>query len=174
MKKIMFNDKFFLTEKVLNGSKTQTRRFLTCKALSKMEELSMMNERRCYDEIIRLFSRYKINEEVAIAQSYKDVTSDFPFVGYYELVKERGWNNKMFVKSEMMPHKIRITKIRIERLQEISYEDCLAEGIILAYEYIRREVKAKLAYAYLIDQISGNGTWCANPYVFVYEFVLIK
>lgn len=174
MRKIMFNDKFFLTEKVLSGSKTQTRRFLTCKALSKMEELSMMNERRCYKEIIRLYSRYKINEIVAIAQRYKDIASDLPFVSYNELINKQGWKNKMFVKSEMMPHKIRITKIRIERLQEISYDDCLAEGIILKYAEIRRENNAKLAYAYLIDQISGNGTWCANPYVFVYEFVLIK
>lgn len=174
MKKIMFNDKFFLTEKVLSGSKTQTRRIITCNVLSKMEDLSMMNERRCYEEIIRLYSRYKINEIVAIAQRYKDVASDLPLGGYDELINQRGWNNKMFVKAEMMPHRLRITNICIERLQEISYNDCLAEGIVLAYENIRSEVRAKLAYAYLIDQISGNGTWCANPYVFVYEFELIK
>lgn len=174
MKKIMFNDKFFLTEKVLCGSKTQTRRFLTCKALTKMENLSMMNERRCYEEIIRLYSRYKINEIVAIAQRYKDIASDLPFVSYNELIKERGWKNKMFVKAENMPYKIRITKIRIERLQKISYDDCLAEGIILKYADIRRENNAKLAYATLIDEISGKGTWLANPYVFVYEFELIK
>lgn len=33
---------------------------------------------------------------------------------------------------------------------------------------------AKLAYADLIDHISGKGTWASNPYVFVYEFELIK
>lgn len=174
MKKIMFNDKFFLTEKVLSGSKTQTRRLLTCKALSKMEELSMMNERSCYEEIIRLYSRYKINEIVAIAQRYKDIASDLPLVSYDELTKQCGWINKMFVKAEMMPHKIRITKIRIERLLEISYNDCLAEGVILKYSEIRRENNTKLAFANLIDEISGKGTWLANPYVFVYEFELIK
>lgn len=33
---------------------------------------------------------------------------------------------------------------------------------------------AKEAYAALIDKISGKGTWESNPYVFVYEFELIK
>lgn len=33
---------------------------------------------------------------------------------------------------------------------------------------------AKKAYAALIDKISGKGTWDSNPYVFVYEFELVK
>ena len=30
------------------------------------------------------------------------------------------------------------------------------------------------AYAELIDKVSGKGTWESNPYVFVYDFELIK
>lgn len=30
------------------------------------------------------------------------------------------------------------------------------------------------AYSYLIDKISGKGTWERNPYVFVYDFELVK
>lgn len=101
----------------------------------------------------------------------------------------------MFVRADLMPHQIRITDVRVERLQDITYEDCLAEGVELnprQYEYdglklyfvrnlghwrmfgcdnfkIPRE-----AYAALIDRISGKGTWQSNPYVFVYEFELIK
>ena len=30
------------------------------------------------------------------------------------------------------------------------------------------------AYAALIDKISGKGTWERNPYVFVYDFELVK
>ena len=30
------------------------------------------------------------------------------------------------------------------------------------------------AYAELIDKVSGKGTWNKNPYVWVYEFKLIK
>ena len=35
----------------------------------------------------------------------------------------------MFVRAELMPHRIRITDIKVERLQDISKEDCLREGI---------------------------------------------
>ena len=30
------------------------------------------------------------------------------------------------------------------------------------------------AFAALIDEIRGKGTWDNNPYVFVYEFELVK
>ena len=99
----------------------------------------------------------------------------------------------MFVKADLMPNRIRITDIRAERLQKISDEDCIAEGIreqyfysgeeepeFEGYSYYAKNVLKPLfctpreAYAALIDKISGKGTWTSNPYVFVYEFELIK
>lgn len=34
--------------------------------------------------------------------------------------------------------------------------------------------KPKEAFAALIDKVSSKGTWESNPYVFVYEFELVK
>lgn len=123
------------------------------------------------DEIAH--SRYNVGEEVAVAQSYKNIHAEIlREVGDLELkqefLKSKGYTNKMFVRADKMPHRIRITDIRAERLQEISYDDCLAEGISPS------DPNAKAAYADLIDHISGKGTWASNPYVFVYEFELIK
>lgn len=99
-----------------------------------------------------------------------------------------GWTNKMFVKADLMPHHIKITGIKVERLQDISDEDCLKEGIIHAYTnndgikiyytphtkrgYLSTDV-AQQAFAFLIDKVSGKGTWESNPFVFAYEFVLV-
>lgn len=81
-----------------------------------------------------------------------------------------------------MPHRIRITDIVVERLQDISDEDCLKEGI----EYVRSIDKyffcgvnyyfdtPRAAFAELIDKVSGKGTWEKNPYVFAYEFETVK
>ena len=93
----------------------------------------------------------------------------------------------MFVKADFMPHRIRITNIRVERLQDISEEDCLKEGIWrddnvglegTTYWYhglVNSSFRtAKEAYAALIDKISGKGTWESNPWVFVYDFELVK
>ena len=77
--------------------------------------------------------------------------------------------------------------IRVERLQDISDEDCLEEGIWTrtgrwyCYDIIRRGEEyfdpypdPREAYSVLIDHISGKGTWDSNPYVFVYDFELIR
>lgn len=104
------------------------------------------------------------------------------------LKNHKGWQNKLFVAAGYMIHHIRITDIKIERLQDISDEDCMKEGIIHAYTnnngikiyhtphtkrgYLSTDV-AQEAFAFLINKVSGKGTWESNPYVFVYEFKLI-
>lgn len=201
MQKIMFNDKYGLTQAVLNGRKTQTRRFVpreffTLQWDERGDTLVVENE---YGEFIDIrdtkFCLCKVGEIVAIAQSYKDIFSAFSQHHNPQLnicVKNptdtAGWNNKMFVKAEVMPHQIRITKVRIEKLQDISDEDCLAEGIEFNcnaqsyYVDYHKETgymlwlgpTAREAYAALIDKISRKAIWESNPYVFVYEFELIK
>lgn len=191
MKKIMFNDKYGLTQAVLEGRKTQTRRIVYTQngfvvfggedfQLKKLDNgqalLTLCNNRF-------KTSRYKIGEEVAIAQRYSDIADTLG----QKLWQLPCWRNKMFVKADFMPHRIRITNIRVERLQDISEEDCMAEGIWrddnvglegttywyhgLANSSLRT---AKEAYAALIDKISGKGTWQSNPWVFVYDFKLVK
>lgn len=191
MKKIMFNDKYGLTQAVLEGRKTQTRRIVYTQngfvvfggedfQLKKLDNglalLTLCNNRF-------KTSLYKIGEEVAIAQRYSDIADTLG----QKLWQLPCWRNKMFVKADFMPHRIRITNIRVERLQDISEEDCMAEGIWrddnvglegttywyhgLANSSLRT---AKEAYASLIDKICGKGTWESNPWVFVYDFELVK
>ena len=209
MKKIMFNDKYGLTQAVLEGRKTQTRRMLnptmffqrldTYEGWSN-EDISAWKRscnRRFYeaqgDTLQQMIdyalssSRYKLGETVAIAQPYADITPQLDWVKCMIRKENLGWNNKMFVRAEDMPHHIRITKIRIERLQDIKSEDCLNEGLWMAgnvglegttYWYHGLANSSfrtpKQAYASLIDSISGKGTWASNPYVFVSDFELIN
>lgn len=197
MQKIMFNDKYGLTQAVLDGRKTQTRRIAhagyikfpnTCIGLkgNNRNKLYLKNGKN-----IVARSRYKIGEEVAIAQAYRrlGVNSDRVYNDneIFEICWSKGWKNKMYVKANLMPNRIRITNIRAERLQYISEEDCFAEGVVQQhgegangeiYSYIPYEKPIystpREAYAALIDKISGKGTFASNPYVFVYEFELIK
>ncbi|MBQ9597205.1 MAG: hypothetical protein IJR34_03010, partial [Bacteroidales bacterium] len=116
MQKIMFNDHYGLTQAVLDGRKTMTRRIVpNGTPLGNWEDTENK-------------SRYKTGEVVAIAQAYKDALNPLDWVNKLIYEDEKSWNNKMFVKSELMPHQIRITDIHIERLQDISDEDCLREG----------------------------------------------
>lgn len=198
MKKIMFNDKYGLTQAVLEGRKTQTRRTflkpgeenLLRRTFLKPGEENLLHG-ITQEYLILAKSRYKVGETIAIAQSYKDIHAEvLREVGPYDLKKEfrqsKGYANKMFVRAEKMPHAIRITNILVERLQDISEEDCLKEGIWrddnvglegTTYWYhglFNSSFRTpQEAYASLIDSISGKGTWASNPYVFVYDFELI-
>ena len=212
MKKIMFNDKYSLTQAVLDGRKTMTRRIIKCPRTFKGEWVAGFNIHRrhsdkkivgwpcMYDADEREFdmgeilSKYKVGEVLAIAQSYESLgmnpeiaLNDRDGIGFYTKTKfAPGWKNKMFVRADLMPHHIRITDIKIERLQNISDEDCFKEGIfkwdagqkdIPFYSFHNADIPdyndTRDAFAELIDKVSGKGTWKSNPYVFVYEFELV-
>ena len=196
----MFNDRYGLTQAVLEGRKTQTRR------IAFKRDIDPLIQGITSESLIAARSRYKLGETIAIAQKYDDLVKDDEFYrlcGIHgmplECIKyEKGCTNKMFVRADLMPHHIRITRIRVERLQDISVKDCLAEGIchtdikgaLWGVAPIKGEgptgtcenhsvfgrgpwhmySSVRRAYAALIDRISGKGTWDSNPYVFVYDF----
>jgi hypothetical protein len=214
MKKIMFNDKFRLTDAVLNGTKTQTRRFPSPRLIeqykSLLEEYELASKNvgvPCSVVSVEYFllerAPYKVGEIVAVAMSYKSIYKRVGSWEYAEEYKERhenlaGWNNKMFTNTKMPFAEIKITNVRVQRLQDITDEECILEGIrevevsnnwgnsathteyIITYYNAKSLVKQLRArtpretYALLIDKISGKGTWERNPYVFVYEFELIE
>lgn len=165
MKKIMFNKRYMLEASVIDEDKTCTRR-------------------------VESGFRYEVGEVIAIAQPYRELPrctkSEKNKAKIYSFVDTAGWNNKMFVKPELMNHFIRITARRKEMLQDISDSDCLAEGI----EYDNPTKKycffdlerskwheydtPREAFASLIDRVSCKGTWESNPEVSVYEFELLK
>lgn len=197
MKKIMFNDKYGLTDAVLNGKKTMTRRII------KPQPSWVSGDGRVFNDSKP--PMYKVGEIVAVAQAYKHIVDNNYFqeqclVNETDAVLTRfdaGWDNKMFVKSYYMPHHILITDIKVERLQDISEEDVYKEAFtkefvnngwgnaayheetILVYYDKKGMTKTissrnpKEAFSSLIDKLCGVGTWDSNPCVFVYSFKLI-
>ena len=144
-------------------------------------------------QLLEFKPQYRMREVVAVAQSYQKVypNADFEMVDKWTFMTESaGWTNKMFVRAELMPHTIKITNIRVERLQDISEADCLKEGIIEHTAEIIPNYPPytqcccgisevfcdtpRQAFAALIDKINGKGTWERNPYVWVYDFELEK
>lgn len=171
MKKIMFSDAFCLTQAVLAGTKTMTRRLLK-------DNVPLGN----WKETAKCLP-YKVGEVVAIAQRYKEIypNADFEMIDGNFITESAGWTNKMFVRAELMPHHIRITDVKIEHLRDISEEDALREGIfklISGFYCFPNEEYAvfstpRRAFAEIIDKVSGKGTWGNNPWVAAYSFELV-
>lgn len=186
-----------------------------------ISEICMYDEDERDFEGGQILPKYKIGEIVAVAQSYEDISniisktpskerSEF----YCKIMKScypkdevardkheiAGWNNKMFVKPGLMVNFIRMTDLFAQRLQDISDEDCLAEGIIRVppccgpkrYGFYDKSIKTKSkklgvdyvwyrdfntpreAYSVLIDKMIGKGTWKSNSYVWAYDFERVK
>lgn len=208
MKKISFSDRYGLTQAVIDLIKTNTRRAersldvlplyynpLITEFLFEYKDGIVIGRRffkGSHVETYHLKPRYKVGEVVAVSQRYKDAINPLDWVNTIIYKNSPGWTNKMFVCAELMPHRIRITDIKVERLQNISHKDCLKEGITTITEG-KKEVgngfgwdtmadtlerdtffTAKAAFTALIDRISGRGTWERNPWVYAYEFELIK
>lgn len=217
MKKIMFNDRYGLTEAVLSGRKTQKRQIITCPKTFKGQDVrGFCVQIQKLDDVILAFikmcdaygreikgayiqPKYKVGEVVAVAQSYKSLFEEdcrrvkegepMRNVTIKNVSDHPGWSNKMFVRGDQMFHQIRITNVRVERLQDISDENCFKEGVLLSDKYASPYgiADAKVpngmefyystpreAYAAMIDRIAGRGTFESNPWVFVYDFELIK
>lgn len=194
MKTIKFNDHFNQTESVLTGHKTTMRRII------KLTEYDEVYLETAFDYdfresvIIDEYAQYKVGEVIAILQSYHTVLEEMfardhgyknpiydPFRSQKpNLEEEKGWNNKRFVKAEYMPHRIKITDIRIERLQDIDEDDAQKEGIWYedpfgwTYNELLHFDTPQEAFRALVGKTSRKGTWDRNPWVFVYEFKLIQ
>ena len=214
MKKIMFNDKYGLTLAVLEDRKAMTRRIISypskfrgqnvagyyvCRKPSgELVEVCLHDEDERMIDAGQIFPNFQVEEVAAIAQSYKDSGYDPDSLDRHPkdlsirgLMKDSaGWNNKMFVKSYACKHHIKITNVKVERLQDISDEDCLKEGVYrldsangsggIAYSFAGASDKKHIglydtpreAFADLINKVSGKGTWERNSFVWVYEFKL--
>lgn len=208
----MFNNKYGLTKSVIKGCKTVTRRFMvqppfegcdlawlldsTCKEDSK-------HEKQCKwlfkgQEVSDFFKpNYEVGEIVAIAQQYRDIIDFLPngykrvSDGYISsiITTSAGYDNKMFVRADLMPYRIKITDVRAERLCDISDEDCLLEGIdtytkdgtVKKYSWIESKIpwadmprSPREAFAILIDKLNRKGTFELNLWVWRYEFEIIE
>ena len=73
---------------------------------------------------------------------------------------------------------LELTEVRVERLQDISEADCIAEGIERSGECNWRDyadkhndfTSARRSYRSLWESINGPGSWAANPWLWCLSF----
>lgn len=176
MKGIMFNEKYGLESAVLNGTKTRTWRE---DKKPRFEVGEIVAIKQCYCYVYgenKDFLEHKVSTDVLIN----------------EIFCSAGWRNKIFVKNELMPHHIRITSVKKCRLQDLTDEECVKEGVN-SYKQgketyyncdgiyynrkqgLRKPFKtAKEVFFNLIERLNGRGYWIIAPEGYAYEFELVK
>lgn len=88
------------------------------------------------------------------------------------------WRPSIFMPRWASRITLKVTDVRVQRLQRISEEDAIAEGVSWAPGEQEQNVRkwavsqsARMRYADLWDSINGDESWNANPYVWCYTFV---
>lgn len=140
-------------------------------------------------------ARYKVGEILYLKEPYQYVGEPDAGIKYkydrdehISIAVGDFWKNKLFMPEKYARYFIIITDVRAERLQDISEEDCIKEGIKIGRcgnenrwmkaFYIPGDNQpystARTAYAELIYSINGAGTWESNPFVYVYDYELYK
>lgn len=84
---------------------------------------------------------------------------------FHESQPGEGWKPSIHMPRSLSRILLEVTAVRVERLQDISESDAMAEGC-----YTDPACPAYDAYRSLWEQINGPGSWDANPWVWVVEF----
>ena len=112
-------------------------------------------------------ANYRLGEIVYVKEAWKDrllTSAEVP-----EHVEIKVWNSPMFMPAWAARIFLEIVSVRSERLQTITEDDAIAEGIHAGASWITSPIEQ---YAALWDSINTRaGTrWADNPFVFRYEF----
>ena len=192
---------------ILEGSKTQTRRVvkprkdLNYGCLLQPNELAGEVNAGSY-----MNCPYgKPGDQLWVRETFAPVSvrsgsSDKPYAykadlrnGEYYLMVEK-WKPSIHMPRKASRIQLEITGVRVERLQNISEQDAVAEGAVFVdfgkdkyknqlpgwrcdkkpEKWEESLITARHAYGHLWESINGAGSWDANPWVWVIEFRRIK
>lgn len=132
---------------ILDGRKTQTRRA---------------------DKSGGTKPRYAVGDLLWVRETWAEYghCNDGPVYAYradHDRTPPSRWNPSIHMRKEVARIWLRVLDVRIERIQEITEEDALAEGVASRDGFIE-----------LWEAIHGRGAWEQNNWVWVYEFERVE
>lgn len=165
---------------ILAGTKTQTRRVAKPQRKTGLGDLDALAQHQ-----YGLCPYGKPGDRLWVRETFRGPLDDGSF-GYR--ATHDGpftWHSYTWKPSIHMPRAasritLEITDVRVERLQDISEEDAIAEGIELLngrYTFnggLHESRTAVESYQALWEQLNGSESWWANPFVWVISFRRIE
>jgi hypothetical protein len=175
---------------ILAGRKTQTRRIVEPKKIPIVEEVLKVNGKWVFDTVtydLRNIPKAAPGDTFWCRETfltrgnltipvYRADMSDFDAAGFGGMYG--GWKPSIFMPRKFSRIDLRVTDVRIERLQDICEEDAEAEGADFWFNELHpnhpEPPSSSSAYRMLWESINGKGSWSRNPWVWCYSFEKIK
>lgn len=172
---------------ILDGTKTQTRRVIKATACGGKKQVILTDNKEWWINCAtrgtgrspygqpgdRLWVRERLNLRAVInKETFETGIAAFYAAGGGKAFMWNGRTDVESIPSIHMPRwasriQLEITDVRVERLQDISEADAMAEGCSFrpGLTSSRRQ-----EFSNLWEAINGAGSWQANPWVWVIEF----
>lgn len=159
---------------LLAGTKTQTRRAVKFVSSADFETFlnNVPNKTACcpYGKPgDRLWVR-ETHLPKASGTIYRADFSEFEAAGLGGMYG--GWKPSIFCRREHSRILLEITSVRVERLQDISDADAIAEGV--GGDVTVTPCFAVERYRATWESINGAGSWDANPWVWCISFEVVQ
>jgi hypothetical protein len=144
---------------ILEGRKTQTRRIL------KNPEVSMQN---CPygkpGDLLWVRETWGIEKRKEKRIVFKARMNDYP-------IQDDRWRPSIHMPKDAARIWLKLTEVRVERLQDITEKDAIAEGIEDESPYF---YNPKYSFISLWESINGEGSFYQNPWVWVLTFEVLS
>jgi hypothetical protein len=183
---------------LLAGTKTQTRRALkmpegAIDAIFQQDGLWWTGDALTGEKDGDIPIRIKIGDRLWVREAWKPIPVDrpggyfvegSPFYGreiYYRcdgncpLWADGPWKPSIHLHRKNSRLTLTVTDVRVQRLQDISEEDAIAEGVATFAEgRTMRSISDAEIYRLLWEEINGPGSWASNPWVVAYTFAVAR
>ena len=202
-----------MVQAILEGRKTMTRR---TKGLEQVNENPndwgfhnvSTDETRTFfhfrkaegEKIKQIFgtSNFKVGDVLWVRETHRALvdcaTGEFAYWSYkadmpddFHKQYPHKWKPSIFMPKSACRIFLKVKSIQVERLQDISEQDAIAEGVEKIADYgttgyrlytepeaSYSDIDAMYSFESLWQSINGRTSWDANPFVFVYEFERIE
>lgn len=171
-----------MVQAILEGRKTQTRRVVKDKLLQNAtpeDDLEFL--------LLTIIYKYKVGDVLWLRETFRQIEQEvgsprFEYKATENINLTDKWKPSLFMPKQACRTFLKIKSIRVERLQDISEEDSIAEGVIKENNgqwknYLVPQTfwtYAKYSFETLWISINGKESMNKNPFVWVYEFEQIE
>jgi hypothetical protein len=184
-----------MVQAILDKRKTQTRRIIKPQPIEATYGKMMYGELELTMNSLKNHSKYQIGDIIWVRETWQYSDDlEHPYLYKQKELEEltpaffklMTWKPSIFMPKEVCRTFLVCTDVRVERLNDISEKDAIAEGIIeYAYGYWKNytslfsggrpktniDFKSPCdSFKTLWQSINGKGSWEANPWVWAYDF----
>jgi len=137
MKPILFNTE--MVRAILDGRKTVTRRVIDRDIVNNCDmekDGTLLNYQNCHGDFINPVDlcRYKVNDILYVRETFWKGVNDYvyraDFIGDENYNDSYVWSPSIHMPKEAARIFLKVTGVRVERLQDMTAADCHKEGIV--------------------------------------------